>query len=321
MPDRLELTALPAQVYRMNEKSASPQIGQCGLCNQLETLRVSHVIPAFVFRWLKETSATGHIRSVLDVNQRIQDGHKKPWLCGDCEVLFARVERQFSSKLFHPQLNGVHSIDYGEWLQRFCVSVSWRVLCHCKGLNTDHEYTEQQERAASKAKRIWADFLLGQRSSLGGFDQHFLPLDIIEDTTVPDLPDNINRFLTRNVEMDIIGGAGTFMTYAKLGRFVIFGMMQRPRGWDGTRVFGSKGRIAPRTYSLPASLMHFFKDRARLSKEAIAQMSPRQAEKVDATVLANIDRFINSEQMRAMKADAAMFGEQAIVRREPKADG
>jgi len=305
----------------MNGKSVKEQIGHCGLCNRLEPLRVSHVIPAFVFRWLRQTSATGHIRSALDVNRRIQDGHKKSWLCGDCETLLSRDERQFSSELFHPFVNGADSINYGAWLQRFCVSVSWRVLCHCKGLNAAHEYTELQEQAASKAKRVWAAFLLGQRSSLAGFQQHLLPLDIIEATTVPDLPDNINRFLTRNVEMDIVGGAGTFMTYAKLGRFVIFGMMQRPRGWEETRVFGNKGNIAPREYQLPASLMYFFMDRARLSKAAIAKMSPRQAEMVDATVLANMDRFMNSEQMRAMKADVALFGEQAIIRREPPADG
>lgn len=306
----------------MSEQADGSQQDICALCREPARLHMSHILPAFVFRWLRETSATGHIRSIQDVNRRVQDGDKKPWLCGKCEAALGRDEREFSTKLFLPFLEGTNTVAYGPWLQRFCVSVSWRVLAHLKGTNPDQRYTDEQEQQATKAEKVWRDYLLGNRESLAGFDQHLLPLDIIEDTTFPDLPENINRFLARNVEMDVIGGRSEFMTYAKLGRFVIFGMMKRPRqAWGGTRVFGNSGQIAPRTYSLPASIMYFLMDRARLSNEAISQMSEKQVDKVDAAILANIDRVVNSEQMRAMVADAAMFGEQAILRKGTASTG
>jgi hypothetical protein len=170
------------------------------------------------------------------------------------------------------------------------------------------------------AEFVWRDFLLGRRSTIGRFEQHLLPLDIIRDTTVADLPDNINRYLTRNIEMDIVGGSGSLMTYAKLGKFAIFGMMLPPRNWQGTRVFGHRGRIMPRRYSLPGSVMWFFIERARMSKDSLTKMSPNQVSKVDDAVLSNIDRFADSDQWRAMQADVAMFGEQAILRKSPRED-
>lgn len=157
---------------------------------------------------------------------------------------------------------------------------------------------------------------MGRRSTVGKFEQHLLPLDVIESTTVPELPPNFNRYFARNIEMDIVAGAGTFMTYAKLGGFAIFGMMRQPRRWEGTRVFGQQGRLEPRRYSVPGALMWYFIERAQKSKEALADLSPRQLAKIDAAIVGNIDSAAKSPHLRALMADVAMFGEDAILRKK-----
>lgn len=291
-------------------------MAECALCLQEAVLRESHVLPAFVFRWLRKRSVTGHIRITSNVNQRIQDGIKKPWLCGDCEQTLSREEQAFSSRLFGPWLGGTLRVEYGPWLMRFCTSVSWRVLKHCKGLNPDHTYSPEEEQAAAEAEAVWRDYLLGKRNGIGKFEQHLLPLDIIESTSVPDLANNINRYLSGYIDMDIAGTPKTMMTYAKLGKFAIFGMVRKGSGaWEGTRVNAQHGYIFPRKYGLPYGLISFFNDRAESVQNAMAGMSPAQIAKVDAAFMANIDRAVESDQVRAMMADADMFGVQAVIRK------
>lgn len=314
----------PAGTRRHRERSPSSSLldrppalmPTCALCHADAELRDSHVLPAFVFRWLRERSATGHIRNTDNINRRVQDGLKKPWLCERCEQLFSRDEQAFASRLFHPWLAGASRIEYHAWLLRFCASVSWRVLRHAKGLNPDHHYTPEEDRAADDAERTWRDFLLGRSNGVGRFEQHLLPMDIIESTTVDDLPDNINRYLAGYVDMDVVGSSKTMMTYAKLGRFIIFGMVRKGREeWKGSRVNAQHGHLQARRYVLPHGLIGFFRDRASICREAIDGMSPAQIAKVDSAVMANMDRMRGSDQLRAMLADAAMFGEQAVVRR------
>jgi hypothetical protein len=269
-----------------------------------------------VFRWLKKRSITGHIRHSEEVDLRVQDGVKKPWLCANCEILLGRDEREFSTKLFYPWIKEPQRIEYHSWLMRFCTSVSWRVLKHCKGLNLGHEYTDGEDAAAGEAEAVWRQFLLGERTGVGMFEQHVLPWDIIESTTAVDLPTNFNRYITGAIEMDIIGSSKSMMTYAKLGRFMIFGMVRKGRdSWQGTKVQAQHGYVGSKKYVLPGSLSGFITGRARHTQEALAGMSPQQVAKVDAAVLKNIDRMATSDQVRAMLADAAMFGDSAIIRK------
>lgn len=290
--------------------------GTCPLCESEADLRESHVLPAFVFRWLRKRSITGHIRQSDAIDRRVQDGAKKPWLCAECEKLFGREEKAFADKLFYPWLNDATRLEYHGWLLRFCTSVSWRVLKHCKGLNPDHRYSDEEDGAAAEAEAVWRQFLLGRRSSIGRFEQHILPLGIIESTTAPSLPTNINRYLTGAIEMDIIGSSKMMMTYAKLGRFMLFGMIRKGRGpWEGTRVLAQHGYIGAKKFVLPYSLGDFINERAQHVQSALDDMSPVQVAKVDAAVIANVDRMAETDQFRAMLADAAMFGEEVIIRK------
>jgi hypothetical protein len=55
-----------------------------------------------------------------------------PLLCGECEGRFSTWERHFAEQIFKPVHAAEHtplSLTYrGEWMLKFCVSVSWRVF-------------------------------------------------------------------------------------------------------------------------------------------------------------------------------------------------
>ena len=72
----------------------------CSLCGDKPAIENSHVIPKFIFTWLKETSPTGYLRTTENPRMRTQDGHKGAYLCRDCELRFSKLENHFSKHFF-----------------------------------------------------------------------------------------------------------------------------------------------------------------------------------------------------------------------------
>ena len=101
----------------------------CALCRDPAVLMESHIIPAFVYRWLKDTSVTGYLRAGTNPRRRVQDGLKSKLLCANCEARFNRWETSFATEIFHPyNANERLEARYGDWMLKFCTSVSWRAL-------------------------------------------------------------------------------------------------------------------------------------------------------------------------------------------------
>lgn len=237
--------------------------GKCAFCTKYETLHESHVLPAFVYRWLRSRSGKGHIRNTDNPNRRVQDGLKLHWLCSECEGRFSKYETAFATRLFHPWHQGENSIRYEEWLLKFCVSVSWRVLKFARGRNPHAKYSAEQLVLMDRAEKHWHSYLLGKEPHPGQFEQHLLIFDLIESTTVTDLPDNTNRFMTGAVTLDIVGSARSLMTFAKLGRFMIFGMIQKgPNAWRGTKVHVKRGILKPGEFTVPIGLLDLIREKA-----------------------------------------------------------
>ncbi len=287
----------------------------CRLCAKEAPLLASHILPAFAYKALKKNSVTGHIRHSEAPNRRVQDGVTLPWLCEECEARFSRWEREFSNNVFHPWNAGALHTVYGAWMLKFCVSVSWRVLLYCKGHNPSTIYSAEDEKLFVQAERIWREFLLDERPHPGAFSQQFVIFDIIESTNVEDLPDNINRFMTGAISMDIVGSSRSIFTWAKLGRYQIFGTVKEgPNKFEGTKVHVKQGAIMPGKIVLPAGLLDLYREKALHAKAAMANLSDAQFDKIDAAVDANIDKLTKSGQIQAIIADAEMFGPQAIIR-------
>lgn len=288
--------------------------GICHLCGANCDLQLSHVLPAFVFNWLKKTSGTGYIRLGKAPNQRKQDGWKRHWLCSSCESLFSRWETTFATQLFHPFLKE-HSnhFSYDLWLLQFCVSVSWRVLHYHREIDSFDDYTADVLARMDDAEVAWKEFLLGRRPNLEAFQQHLLPLYPI-DATTGELSPNINRYLLRSIDMDIVLGDITHIVYAKLGRFLIVGFIREdhPNRWRGTKV-EQNGLIEPRNYEVPRRFLEYVNDQARRQAELMAMISDCQREKVDKVIRADPSQFARSDSLRAIEHDIRLFGLAAFT--------
>ena len=300
----------------MNEKLKRSLGTLCRLCGEQKPLKNSHIIPAFVFRDLKSQSGTGHIRFTENPNVRVQDGVKVPWLCEGCEQRFSAWERKFANEVVSEWNEGRERTRYSEWMLKFCVSLSWRVLLYVKGTNAERSYSDDEEKGFAAAEACWREFLLDQRPHPGKFEHHFIAWDVAENTDIPDLPTNFNRFMLGAVLMDIVGSGHSTYVWSKLGRFQIFGTIEHgPNKWEGTKVHVREGVLKPGRVVLPAGLLDLYREKADATREAYSRLSEAQWDKIDATTRANIDRFAGSRTFRAMQADAAMFGEDAILRR------
>lgn len=107
-------------------------MGTCALCDAKEVeLRESHIIPKFVYDWIKETSITGHLRSSEDINIRSQDGLKVHLLCSQCELSLSKLEKQMSSYLFKAIANyqkPKKEIQINDDVRLGILSIFWRIL-------------------------------------------------------------------------------------------------------------------------------------------------------------------------------------------------
>lgn len=288
----------------------------CALCGSNSPLRVSHIVPAFVFRWLRETSSTGHIRAGDAPARRVQDGLKKRWLCSSCEAMFSGLERRFANELFNPwSASEVHRVDYGDWLIRFCTSVSWRILRHGMEEQPVDHLNEVQQVAARDAEERWRHFLLGEVPHPGRYEQHLIPfLGPLKGGPQHDLPGNINRYLMRGTGIDLVAmGSGAF-TYAKMGRFAIFGMIVPTRDrWEGTKVNLSAGRLPCLRVVLPGLLREYLKGQALKLRTADRGIPAHHRARIEEELRQNLSRFHNSDQYAVMMHDADAFGIEALL--------
>lgn len=288
---------------------------KCNFCGKDAQLQLSHIIPKFVSRWAKETSP-GFLRNTKNPNVRAQDGEKYHLLCSDCENLFGKWEKDFSETIFIPLHNscgGPLALKYRDWCLKFCVSVSWRVLLYHKIIGLTHLSNEQIE-IANKAFEVWDDFLKGKRSHPERFEQHILPLDIIKSHNAPNLSPGINRYFLRAIDCDVIRSKTIVMTYAKMCRIALFGFIKfdEKDKWKGTKVYVKEGSIGEKDYCITDNIFNFLSARSNSVLEAMQNISQNQSDKIEESILKNIDRVKKSDFLKAMAQDVALFGDEAF---------
>ena len=299
----------------MTSKKTSDAKAQCALCLEQKALQLSHIVPKFVFDYLKR-SAPSSMRSHRTPNLRIQDGQKKRLLCRNCEQLLSGWEKRFSENLFMPLHDPqpvTAPIRYEGWALKFAVSVSWRVLEHYarEGLSS---LSPEQNEQAKKALEVWRGFLIGKKKNPARFQQHLLPLDVIEEHTAGHVSPFLNRYLLRTVHTDVIASKSWTVVYTKLCRILIFGFISvdDPSGWKGMKLHVRSGVIEPTDYMIPAGIMKYINDKADEVKNALNSLSPKQDQIVSKSIQENLDRIANSESFRAMSYDIAHSGKAAF---------
>jgi len=114
----------------INNIYSSGHIGRCAFCGDEDvSILESHIIPKFVFKWIKDTSPTPYFRRSDNVNRREQDGLKEYLLCEICEQNFSALESDFSENFFKKIANyqkQSSEVLVSESMRLFVLSIFWR---------------------------------------------------------------------------------------------------------------------------------------------------------------------------------------------------
>lgn len=273
------------------------------------------MLPAFVFRWMKESSATGFLRFGKEPNRRVQDGEKRYWMGCCCEDRLNQWGTPFSDQVFYPLIaNGGQRIRYGDWMLKYCVSVSWRVLSmFVEDSRLDH-FNERQRAAVARALDRWSGFLLGTEGNPGVYEQHLLPLDSVESFSGGNMPSNINRYLLRAADIDIVAGGGGAFVYSKFAKFILVGFIDvpHPKEWVGTKIHVRDGHVGQGDFTLPKEFGDFIFDKCRRYAEIKEQISENQQAKIAASMRKDLERTATSETFKALHQDVTLFGKKVF---------
>lgn len=290
-------------------------LGNCRLCQRDLPLCESHVIPAFVFRWLKETSI-GPLRAGAQPNTRIQDGPKDYYFCSDCEQTMGRWENEFSQRIFAP----IHdeskkppiTYPYEAWCLKFAVSVVWRVLLHHRERTGLQSLPSSLAEEAALAYLMWRRFLRDEKPHPGRYEVHLLPLGLIDTTASPITSPFYNRYAMRTIDHDLPYTDNAIGVFAKLGKFAFFGFIEgiASREWKNTKLHVKRGVFEPSgTFHVPVSVLAYLSSKADDTAAALASMSDRQSKKVFEHIAG---RRVGDETLRAFDRDVALFGQEAV---------
>lgn len=295
-------------------------LGSCRLCGEIRGLQESHVIPSFVYKWMKETSATGFMRFGENPNKRVQDGHKEYWLCASCEKRLNVWETVFASRAFHPLNNdGGQFVRYGAWMMKFCASISWRTLLKFRqdGLN---DLSWSQLSAVDRALNVWSEVILEKRNHPSEHQQHIVLLDTIAEAS-DRWPANINRYILRTVAMDVIRSEATTFVFTKMGKVLVLGFIdvRYSRQWVGTKIHAREGLIGLGNITVPIQFRDYLIDKANRYAQISSSISDVQQSKIAKAARQNLDRVARSGTFAAMRDDVERSGKAAFNAHKPKA--
>lgn len=288
--------------------------GKCSLCGESKDLRLGHIVPQFVIKWQKESSATGFIRSSPVVNRRSQDGPKEHFLCEDCESRFNSWETLVANRIFHPlNRREAHVFQYRSWLLKFAVSISWRVLSWYKRADGT-EYSHDAEELMTEALGTWKAFLLDQVHDLAPFHQHMILFDAIESMrNIAHLPPNMNRYFLRTIEVNLALSQGNpAFIYTKMGRMAVWGFLncRNSDHWKDTKINVGAGVIGGNVI-VPEGFLNYLVDRAVKVACEYEGLSDKQSVVVERSYRKNMERAVRSETWRGLDEDVRLFGEEA----------
>ena len=261
------------------------------------------------------------MRRSKNPNVRVQDGWKCQYLCRDCENRFSGWEAEFARHIFRPyhdrERDPLEALHYGSWCLPFCVSVSWRTLSYCVETGIEEHMSVPQKTVVEEALEIWRQYLLGFRSDPGEFEQHIFPVDTLEAGPRKLMSPFLNRYLLRAVQESVILGTESVLTYAKLGRILLFGFVRAPRELVGWKIRLRKGYIGPKGMRMPFWILDYIREQANRCAGMIASLSQKQ--KTLAQSGAERAALENMESFRAMQADVMHTGTEAfaITRGDP----
>jgi hypothetical protein len=293
---------------------AGLSIGSCRLCGEKRRLRRSHVIPKFVVKWLKATSATGFVRQGVNRNKRSQDTQKVNLLCDECEGRFSRWEKQFAQKIFYPFHDGtLEPVEYDTWLLKFVVSVSWRGF-----VTTSHLLPAARLPSWAEVAQRWEKYLLDESPDPGP-NAHHLFLSGATGQSDIQLPAGWNLYGMRSVDMTPACSQTEAFMYTNLPGVVLCSWVEPadPRGWINTKV-ESRGRIADQQVVHHQGFIEFAVRRVSELAGVGAPLSERQKQVTRASIEGNPKRVAESETLRMVQLDQRLTTGSSQMQRDER---
>lgn len=285
-----------------------PVIGFCALCHSMAELRQSHIVPSFFGSYLKETSATGYLRSGETPDLRVQDLPRQNLLCDCCEGRFAVWEKAFKEDVLPSvQSDRFKELKYGPSLLPFLVSVSWRILAvQQELLDKTHP---QVSPAVSRTLENWRLFLLGKRKQPGS-EHHLFVIAGVPVKMPPSSHEKMLQYLLRGIDAGTSGDSHTLFVYAKPLRSLIFSPVApaSPKGWIGTRVHSGVGRIGPRQRIEMAGFLEFLN--SRVTECHGKPVSEIQRRKISEAIIRQPERALASESYRVHRASKQLMADR-----------
>ncbi|WP_215396144.1 hypothetical protein [Rheinheimera oceanensis] len=248
---------------------------KCRLCEKEKDLELSHIIPKFIFRHLKNTSPTGNMRSTENPNKSEQDGLKLPFLCGDCEDLFSCWEAKFAKEIFFKYQDGTQdTFSHEAWLAKYLASISFRVLAHAYYSGELSYFDENMLRHVPLAIDRLRKYLLGQSPTAGEQRQLLILLDKPSNSSDSDF----SMYLVRGIEHDVLTTDTCSFIYVKYLKFLQLCPIKLPsnRGWKTGRISPDKGTLSVKDHELPDYVLDRMKSGARTLTGSRDKISEKQ---------------------------------------------
>jgi len=290
---------------------------KCALCKNTEDLALSHIIPSFVTKWIKSTSATGYLRFAENINLRVQDSKKHRLLCYDCEKILNEFETSFANTVFHPYVSdeldnygiakgNIPFFTHDIWMIKFIISLQWRIAITSKEIQSEG-FTEEYKTILDDVLEEWRQFLLGEANSFRYCDTHLIflqNLSAAKGNFPPDLNDKINFYLLRAIDGTIIFSKSSLGIFSKIGpiAFYTFMLPSRLKSANDTRI-RFRGKLITAQKIKNQKLVRFlFIDRPN-EVMPLMKFSNKQQNNIANSYDKDIDKAFNSLTVRAFEAD------------------
>lgn len=277
---------------------------ECRLCKKEATLQLSHITPKFVGRFLKKTSAVGHIRNIVEPNKRVQDLVKDYLLCKECELRFSKYENQFAENIFYPFHNEKSEFLYKGWLKKFAISLNWRI--GISSLNNSITPEHPYYNLLQDALEIWRKYLLDELPDPDPYEVHmyFLGLNSLENfskvwSTIQH--HHMNMRILRSVDFCVtVDEADRLFIYSNLTGITFISHIKPSsfENWTNQSKIKNIGTIKVLQKNTDPYFASFISQRlAKIDELIETRISDKQRDIVNQGITGDLNKAINSKSM------------------------
>jgi hypothetical protein len=288
----------------------------CILCEQIAQLKHSHIIPKFVFKWLKETGS-GYLRGGDNFNIRVQDGPAYEMLCAKCEQSFGNEETYFASRIFYPIVNEeARGFAYDERFFRFVVSVIWRLL---KQDFVRSENDQSYLKLLVELETDYRNYLLGKKAFPDFNRVHLLcGVDVRapKESEQIELPLRFIHYFARQVDAGVTGNDEHKFVYFKLPRMLFIVPIQ---GLNEESFVNTKISFTGGSYQLDEAGMlepligNYFYQRVIFLDQELSNLSSKQKDNLAKVTNEKWDEVQQKDLGKILNYQQAIFNEQRKI--------